>query len=151
LASRFGPLAAPNDPALPIDDHDPAGNREAGDEHPPAGKELRVGGVRHRRADRPEEAAVRRQAIDPAADLGHEEAAVREGRVAVRAVEAPRRVMDAAAAEDACDPAGVPQEDDPAVADVGSSGPRSPVACQTTRFAGETISTRLFSRSAMPT
>ena len=91
----------PGHGAATVHDHDPAGGGEARDQHLAVGEQLRVGGVGHRRADRPEQATRGSEPVDPASDLGHQQPAVRERRVAVRAREPARRVVGAAAAEHA--------------------------------------------------
>ncbi len=109
----------PGDRAATVHDHDPSGDGEARHEHLPVRQQLRIGRVRHRRADRPEQVPGRAEPVDPAADLGHEEAAVRERRVSVRARETARRVVHAAAAEHAHDALRPVDLDDAAVLDVG--------------------------------
>ena len=70
---------------------------EAGDEDVPVRQQLRVGRVRRGGAHGVEDLPARADAVDPAADLGHEHAAVRERRVAVRRAQRVRRIVRAVA------------------------------------------------------
>ena len=99
--------------------HHSPGIQEGADEDPAVRQELRVRRVGDRRSHRPHEPSGAVDPVDPAADLGHEHAAVRKRRVAVRAREPAGRVVDAAPSEHAQHASVVPQLDDPAIADVG--------------------------------
>ena len=121
-SSRFLPrrgAEGPGHAARPRHLDHAARGRERANEDVAVRKELRVGGIGEGRPNRPDESSGAVEPIDPAADLRHQDAAVREWRVAVRAREPAGRVVDATPAEHAQDRAVVPQLDDPAVADVG--------------------------------
>ena len=84
----------------------------------PFGRSWASEGYGDRRPHRPDQAAARVEAVDPAADLGDEQAPVRERGVAVRAREPSGRVVGAAAAEDPDDRPVRGELDDAAVPDV---------------------------------
>ncbi len=93
---------------------------EAGDEDVPVRQELRVGGVGGRRPHRVDEAVVRVETVDPAADLGDQHPAAGQRRRAVGRGERPRRIVGAAGAADLADDAvAAVQAEDAAVLDVG--------------------------------
>ena len=118
--SRRRPVR-PDDSSARGDHVDATRRVEPGDEDVPVRQQLRVGRVGRRRAHREDEPSGGGQAVDPAADLGHEGSSVAKRGGAVRRAERPRRVVDAAArrSERAQDPVRLADLQDAAVLDVG--------------------------------
>ncbi len=112
---------APEHAAVPVHDDRGSRSRVVREQDPAAGQHLRIRRIRHRRAYRPAQAAVRREVVDPRPlDLGDEHPAVPQRRVPVHGPERPGRIVMARSrpAELAHDPAG-PDEQDATVVGVG--------------------------------
>jgi len=109
------------DPAAVVDDQHVARVRVVGEQHPPAGEGLRVGGVADRCAHREAQPSVRADLVDPVAgDLADQDPAIRLRGIAVDRSEVERRVMPAVSRPaELPDDRARPDEQDPAVVGVG--------------------------------